>query len=206
MKTSMRNASGNALFLILIAVGLFAALSYAVTKTTRGGGSIEREEKTLKASRLTLMGAVLQSTVTRMVLTAGGASAVDLHTGDNVTTCVAGSGCAFSSDGGGASLPVPMVELFTVAPVVSYYEFADGWTVSAMGSASAEIIMTMAPLTTAACEEINRGLKLTNPPPEDSNDADTDIDAFPGSPFGCYDAVTGGGGTTYTYYHVLAPS
>ena len=202
MKISMQNERGNVLFMILIAVALFAALSYAVTKTTRGGGSIEREDKTLKASRLTLMGAVVQATVTRMILTGGGVAAVDLHTGDNVTVCTTGTDCAFSADGGGASVPTPMAELFTAAPVVTYYEIADGWSVTGVGTAAADIILTMAPLTTAACEEINRGLKLTITPPEDSNDADTIIDAFPNMPFGCYDAVTGAG-TTYTYYHVL---
>lgn len=52
---------GNVLFLILIAVVLFAALSYAVTQSSRGGGdNVDDEKMRLEAARLLQQGAMIQ--------------------------------------------------------------------------------------------------------------------------------------------------
>lgn len=63
--------SGNALFLILIAVALFAALSYAVTQSGRGGGNTAAEQAQLQAARVMNFAARVQQAVTRLRLING---------------------------------------------------------------------------------------------------------------------------------------
>jgi len=60
---------GNALFLILIAVALFAALSYAITQSGRGGGGTSPEKDRITAAGILDYGAQLRSMITRMSLT-----------------------------------------------------------------------------------------------------------------------------------------
>lgn len=74
----VKHQSGNVLFLILIAVALFAALSYAVTSSTRsGGGDISREKKELAISQMLQYGASLKTAAMRMVVS-NGIAPVDL--------------------------------------------------------------------------------------------------------------------------------
>ncbi len=58
--------NGNALFLILIAVALFAALSYAVTQSGRGGGNIDREQAALNASMVVQEFSVYSTAISRL--------------------------------------------------------------------------------------------------------------------------------------------
>lgn len=63
----MKSQSGNVLFLILIAVALFAALSYAVTSSSRsGGGSANKEKAQADAAVIIQYGTSLRSAVRRM--------------------------------------------------------------------------------------------------------------------------------------------
>tara|TARA_B100000686_G_C16783272_1_gene973437 strand:- start:2209 stop:2925 length:717 start_codon:yes stop_codon:yes gene_type:complete len=64
----MKGEAGNALFLILIAVALFAALSYAVTSSGRGGSGIDREEAELKLAEVHNYISSIQTGVQRLLL------------------------------------------------------------------------------------------------------------------------------------------
>lgn len=64
-------SSGNVLFLILIAVVLFAALSYAVTQSFRGGGSVDREALRIEAAQLVQYFSSIKHAIDRMKLVSG---------------------------------------------------------------------------------------------------------------------------------------
>lgn len=60
--------NGNVLFLILIAVALFAALSYAVTQSSRSGGDAGRETNLINSAVLTQFPAAVRTSVLRLVI------------------------------------------------------------------------------------------------------------------------------------------
>ncbi len=67
-KLNRRQERGNVLFLILIAVALFAALSYAVTQSSRSGGDSSRETNILNAAQLTQYPTSIRTAVLRLVI------------------------------------------------------------------------------------------------------------------------------------------
>lgn len=109
----MKYQSGNALFLILIAVALFAALSYAITSSGRGGGGIDREKKAINASQVLQYAASVQQAIQRMQMVNGCSdtqisfaydsnSDGSVDASDDYWNASAPSECyVFGSDGGG---------------------------------------------------------------------------------------------------------
>lgn len=68
----MENQRGNVLFLILIAVALFAALSYAVTSSTRSGqGDASRETRELGTGEINGFISSVQSGIVRIMIGQG---------------------------------------------------------------------------------------------------------------------------------------
>ncbi len=63
--------SGNALFFILICVALFAALSFAVTQSSRSGSDISRERAAILASEFIQYGTALEQAASRMIMMNG---------------------------------------------------------------------------------------------------------------------------------------
>lgn len=163
MTTQMnkRNESGNALFLILIAVALFAALSYAVTQSGRGGGTIDKEQGLISASQITQYPAAIRTGVTRMVITGTQVSALNFDT-------TSGTG-VFAADGGGvveqdppANIGTATAWAFKSAPAT-----ATGWFISGVGTDVAtgkDVFAYLNGVTLNICSQILRGLGLSPTP------------------------------------------
>jgi hypothetical protein len=209
---------GNALFLILIAVALFAALSYVITTSSRGTGSIDTEKAIVLAARITDISAVVRSSVTR-ILALGIA-------GDQITFTGADTASdAFSSDLSTEVLPPPEACLPECTGWV-YAGFTDtthGLFVGGVKTDAPETMLVLPDVTEAVCRQIQKGLGFASavPPEQDTAAFDwTDITGaisqagglkgsattvwapgLTGHEFACVDNRGGG----YFYYHVLLP-
>lgn len=72
MTSQTNTQNGNILFLVLIAVALFAALSYAITSSNRSGDSkIQQDKAKLYASRLLQYGAEVEHAISKLRLING---------------------------------------------------------------------------------------------------------------------------------------
>lgn len=208
LKYFTRSEKGNALFLILIAVALFAALSYAVTQSGRGGGSVDREQALISASQVTQYGAGLRTTITRMIITGTDAYNLDF------TTTSGASNEVFDAAGGGAVEQDPP----STAGGSAAYDYlvpttaTSGFYIDGVGTDAADVILIAEDISVAVCTAINRGLGVT---PEEPAVEDTEVDfdtagvkagattfeAYDGEAFACVRNATG---NPYVYYHALS--
>lgn len=169
----MNPQKGNALFLILIAVALFAALSYAVTQSGRGGGSIEKEQTLIKAAKIIQYAGTLRSAATRLLLTGTTIDTLEFGTNSDpdsgVVPCTTGTDCIFAPEGGGVVWdPLPGFN-----KGFGYYNPASGpealFNVTGVGTVAKDAVFWFWVDDTAEaraiCTEINKSLGRTIPIP-----------------------------------------
>lgn len=181
---SAANRKGNALFLILIAVALFAALSYAVTQSGRGSGSVSREQTSLAVSQLMQVASLIQATVNRMIIMGADAddikfTALSCNNGDPdenccvpvgvAEECTTGENCVFAPEGGGLTPPsVPVSVLGNPASYTAggvwfcYYPTSSERNDA--GGPGTDITFAVDGLTEAACVAINKAAGISGIP------------------------------------------
>lgn len=158
-------ARGNVLFLVLIAVALFAALSYAVTQSSRSGGGTSNETAALAASQITQYLNGVRTAATRLVL--NGVDPKELQFNDPGTFTGAAfneTKAIFSVNGGGAvyqAIPFKFFDGQTTDQVVKYsaaYYIPQVGSTNASNGTGNEIMGFVDDLTQSVCMAINKQL------------------------------------------------
>ncbi len=166
----MTRERGNILFLILLAVILYAALSFAVTQSLRGGGADATSEKNeLLASEMVLYATSIQTAINRLELTqvdqvyfndSAPNSAGTVYLGDGQTRTGKTVGL-FNPAGGMPSIPKLSREAFTDYPNASIaYQIRIHRDMAGnhRGTALADKLITIPGVTENVCRAINKGI------------------------------------------------
>ncbi len=170
------NNRGNALFLILIAVALFAALSYAITQSGRGGGNVSKETAQLNVSQVAQQMGSYRDAIQRMKLINGCsdtqisfASSDWGHTAYNNSNSPTDETChLFSNAGGGftvAQLP-DVLGTDIIFQGTAYVENV-GTTVYGPDTDSTELLMIIYNVSYDHCLAFNQLMQLSSPEPEE---------------------------------------
>lgn len=228
-----RGEAGNVLFLILIAVALFAALSYAVTQSTRsGGGDASSETNLVNSAQITQYPAGIKTAITRMIISNSvDPATLEFNPPADFGTLTDVAYGVFHPSGGGA--------VYTLAPdsvVESSLNATKAWvfnseneiynigTDGAPSASSADIIAFLPGVKAAICASIHTKLGLSTTIPDETGNIDyTSVmdDANPGigagggiigdsggsilngQPQGCFIGDNATTPVTYVYYGVL---
>jgi hypothetical protein len=164
VSTLARDSSqrGNVLFLILIAVVLFAALSYAVTQSTRtGGGDASKETNLVSSAEVTQYPSAIRTAITRMII--NGLTYEEIKF--NPPSAFSGLGAAttegvFHPSGGGAIYATAPADVMTSGTPGVWY-FNPNFEVSQISTSSSgspngnDFIAFLPGIKDAICDKLN---------------------------------------------------
>lgn len=218
----MKHQRGNVLFLILIAVALFAALGYAITQSSRGGGSAEKETLRIAAAQFLQIGAAMRGNVQRMVVAGTPVANIRLHPDNSPEPgCDAtDTTCLFSPAGGGMSTPK-----LNILPNIIYEAGGGPGLMQAnessltiglpsihvigVGTSAADMIIDVYNVKKSFCETVNNILGISGIPEQDETELmalapDMQMGAAAGQSAACINmSPLNGGNPFYVAYFVI---
>lgn len=186
----IQSRKGNVLFIILIAVALFAALSYAVSGSMRGGGeTIGKQQAGVAAGDiLRSMQGVQEAYI---YLMNQGCSIDDIAVDNPASTNLP---CQiFHPQGAGVNYPSNLAK-YQIDPNVANdgkFAFVSNIGVTNLGTSATERMVTLNYVQSEVCEAVNKQLNLglTSVPAADAAPTYGDgITAFAGKTAGCHAA------------------
>ena len=167
MKKALKQKAqqGNVLFLILIAVALFAALSYAVTQSSRGGSDASKETDLINSAQITQYPTQVRTAVLRMMIQ--GVSSTQLlfnkpaHLDDISDTPTYG---VFHPSGGEAVYQdAPAIFMDPDGPNATGEWFFNGnFSIGDIGTSDTEVIAFLPGITEAVCNKLNSELEVAS--------------------------------------------
>lgn len=163
-QTNRQKEKGNVLFLILIAVALFAALSYVVTQSTRsGGGSTEREKNILSGAQMTQYPTALRTAIIRMVLSGVAAENIKFNAPASFGS-ISVNQLVFHPQGGGASYQMGPQELSATNSGQLQWYYNGSFYVPGVGmdtGGGQEIIAFLPGISQGICNQVNEELGIS---------------------------------------------
>lgn len=174
---------GNVLFLILIAVALFAALSYAVTQSTRSGsGDASGETALISSAQLTQYPAGVRTAIVRMVIAGTDVNELKFNPPSDfssLTTDDETRSAVFHPQGGGAvftNAPVDMMATSGPNPAGNWYfnmknQIQDIGLTDSGSSSGNDLIAYLPGVTQTVCRKMNEELGLGSSIPSGAAEA-----------------------------------
>ncbi|MAS87412.1 MAG: hypothetical protein CMH30_05490 [Micavibrio sp.] len=171
MNTIKSSERGNVLFLILIAVALFAALSYAVTQSSRSGrGDASSETAAVNAATITQYPTGIRTAVLRMTISGLTLDRIEFNEPDDFGTCTTPPGgdtaaaCVFHPNGGGATYQLAPASAMATGVNEPWY-FNANFKPDGVGlDANPEYMAFLPNITQNLCLEINRRYNIPGTP------------------------------------------
>jgi len=155
-----KKQSGNILFLILIAVALFAALSYAVTQSSRSGGDASREANILNAAQIAQYPNLIRTAILRQTIDGIDPTAVRFNIPANFTDLDSNRIGVFHPEGGGAVHQLAPADMMADGNDGTWvynmeFEVTDIGLSTGSSAAGNDIIAFLPGVSLAVCQRIN---------------------------------------------------
>lgn len=229
-KTLRKDERGNVLFLILIAVALFAALSYAVTSSTRSsGGDAGSETNLISSAQITQYPSSVGTSIVRMIISGTGIDEIRFNRPGEYDE-LDSLGIGVFHPNGGAATYIPAPADVMVDGNAGQWVFNADLEVPDIGITGVngnDIIAFLIGVKQSICRKINEEHGLGAVIPVLASDLSLDYSqrmhddgssdyvfptgtdepditdgsgGFDGQPFGCFQNAGGG---EYVYYHVV---